>query len=237
MLVNIILASILVSLIAFIGIVFLLFQKVLLDKILSLLAALAAGVLMGQVFYHLLPEAVSEFPADKVFSLTVLSFVIFFFLEKVFYWRHCHDTGCLEHPFGYLNLIGDGFHNFLDGMIIAAAFWENVSLGWTTTLAVILHEIPQEIGDFGVLLLAGFSPRKALIANFLTAILALLGAVTGYFLINKITGLEGILLPFAAGGFLYIAAVDLLPEIRTKAPHSWQILLTFLLGLIVMAVI
>ncbi|MDD3531784.1 MAG: ZIP family metal transporter [Candidatus Shapirobacteria bacterium] len=230
MLASTILASVFVSFVALSGLVFLSFNKQFLKKTLSLLVALAAGSLMGQVFFHLLPEAIALFPVRRVFSLTALSFTIFFLLEKLFFSHHCHDIDC-RRPFGYLNLIGDGLHNFLDGVIIAGSFWESSALGWTTTLAIILHEIPQEIGDFAVLIFAGFGTKKALLANFATALLAVLGGIFGYLAISYLTGLEAIILPFAAGGFLYLASVDLLPEINHQKNGHWSSIIFFLAGL------
>lgn len=135
------------------------------------------------------------------------------------------------HSFGYMNLIGDGVHNFIDGLIIAAAFLLNIKLGLVTTLAVALHEIPQEIGDFGVLLYSGWKKKKALIANFLTALTVVAGGLFGYFLAGKIDNLILFLMPFAAGGFLYIAASDLMPEIR-KEPSLKKSLASFLIFLL-----
>lgn len=234
MLLSILLASTVVSLVAFSGLIFLSFKRQFLKKILSLLVALAAGSFMGQVFFHLLPEAIVSFPAQRIFLLTVLSFVAFFLLEKLFFFHHCHDLDCQYASFGYLNLISDGLHNFLDGIIIAGAFWESAALGWTTTLAIILHEIPQEMGDFAILVFAGFEIKKALLANLVTALLALLGGVFGYLAISYFIGLEGIILPFAAGGFLYLSSVDLLPEINRQEGRYWSSMIAFLVGLAAM---
>ena len=120
------------------------------------------------------------------------------------------------HPFAYMNLIGDSLHNFIDGLIIAASFITNIQLGIATTLAVALHEIPQEIGDFAVLIYGGFSRSKALFYNFLSASVAVIGAAVGFYFANHLVGFSGILLPIAAGGFIYIAACDLIPELHKQ---------------------
>jgi len=137
-------------------------------------------------------------------------------MEKFLYWRHCHEEKCPVHTFAYLNLIGDGIHNFIDGMLIAASFILSYDLGVATTLAVIFHEIPQEIGDFGVLIYGGFTKRKALAYNFVSALTAVAGALITYYL-AYIQGVEHFLVPFAAGGFIYIAATDLMPELHKKS--------------------
>jgi len=185
---------------------------------------------------HLLPEAGEKFASANLYTLVLFSFVIFFLVEKVFQWRHCHNGVCAVHTFGYMNLFGDAVHNFIDGLIIAATFLTSPSLGIITSIAIALHEIPQEIGDFGVLLYAGFNTKKALIANFLVALTVVLGGVIGYFLSFRLENFIPHLLPFAAGGFIYIAASDLMPEIRkeeslTKSIASFAI---FLLGIALM---
>ena len=145
---------------------------------------------------------------------------------------------CEFHAFKWLNLIGDGIHNFIDGLIIAAAFLVSLPLGFTTTMAVIFHEIPQEIGDFGVLIYGGFTKRKALYLNFLTALLAVLGGFFGYFLVSAIVPITPILLAFAAGGFFYIAAADLIPELNKEysIKKTAGIILIFLAGIALMLV-
>ena len=205
-----------ISLISFAGVFTLSLGEKRLAKILLFLVSLSAGALMGGVFIHLLPEASQGFSDNNWQIIVILGFILFFFIEKLLHWRHCHKGNCDIHTFGYMNLVGDSFHNFLDGLIIAATFTADLKLGLATTLAVALHEIPQEIGDFGVLLYAGFSKRKALLANFLVALTAVLGSILGYFLASRIEGFKLYLLPFAAGGFLYIAASDLIPEIRKE---------------------
>jgi zinc and cadmium transporter len=171
-----------------------------------------------------------------MFFYVILGIVSFFAMEKFLYWRHCHEEECPIHMFVYLNLVGDGIHNFIDGMIIAATFMLSFSLGFATTLAVIFHEIPQEIGDFGILIYGGLSKRKALTYNFISAVTAILGAMITYFS-AYLQGIETLLVPFAAGGFIYIAATDLMPELHKKRSGSESLiqLLFILLGIGLMA--
>lgn len=216
MLLSIIIATFIVSLGGLIGVFTLAISESKLSRILMLLVSLSAGALMGGAFIHLLPEAVNELESMVVFSIVLFSFVSFFFIEKLLHWRHCHKGHCDIHTFGYMNLIGDSVHNFIDGLIIAATFMTSIPLGIATTLTIAFHEIPQEIGDFGVLLYSGFDKKKALISNFLVACIAILGGVVGYYLSMYIDHFVSYLLPFAAGGFIYIAASDLMPEIRKE---------------------
>ncbi len=227
-------ATVLVSLLAFIGLVILYLKERVLGEILLVLVALSAGALMGGAFLHLIPEAMEASESVPLFVLT--GFVSFFLIEKILHWRHCHEGRCEVHTFGYLNLIGDFVHNFIDGLIIAAAFLTNVNLGLVTTLAIIAHEVPQEIGDFGVLIYSGFRKTKALFMNFLVALTAVLGGVCGFFVSSLISGTIPFLLAFAAGGFVYIASSDLIPEIRKEMRMKrWLFsFLVFLLGIALM---
>lgn len=217
------------------GVITLSMKREILDKILFLLVGFAAGGLIGGAFLHLLPEALghnTEFP----FLYAVLGFTAFFVIERYFHWRHCHDGVCDVHAFAYLNILGDGLHNFTDGIIIAVSFNVGIKFGIITTLAIIFHEIPQEIGDFAILIYGGFSRMKALFYNFLCSLTAVAGGLIGYLLSEKITNLSQILIPFIAGGFIYIAASDLVPELhRQKDTAKANLsLLTFLLGLLFM---
>ena len=233
----ILLSTFLVSLVAFIGIVLLFLKQALLEKILLGLVAFSAGALLGGAFLHLLPESIEKAGLDNllnVFLFLILGFVAFFVLEHFIRWHHHHAK---EHPeimpFSYLILVSDALHNFIDGVIIAAAFVVAIPLGVVTVLAVFLHEIPQEIGDFGVLIYGGFKKTRALFLNFLSAVLAMLGGIVGFFLSEKLGENIVYLLPFAAGNFIYIAASDLLPEIKQKLnpPKSFVHFLIFLLGI------
>jgi zinc and cadmium transporter len=179
------------------------------------------------------PGAVTD-----IFLVVLASFVMFFVLEKLL-WRHCHDRACPIHTFAYLNLFGDSVHNFIDGLIMAGSFMVSIPLGLITTLAVAAHEIPQELGDFGVLIYGGFKPRKALELNFVTALTAIAGGVLGYYFFPYLGGAMIYLLPFAAGGFLYIAASDLIPELHKEANTARTVVsfALFLVGIVLMFVI
>lgn len=235
-LVFIILMSSIISLGAIAGVFTLLLKEKKLKKILLFLVSLSAGTLIGGAFLHLLPEASENLPGDQLFYFVLLAFVLFFLVEKVLHWRHCHKDNCIVHTFGYMNLFGDAVHNFIDGLIIAAAFLTDINLGITTGLAVALHEIPQEISDFGVLLHAGFEKRKALLINFLVATTTIIGGLVGYLISFRVNVFVSYLLPFAAGGFIYIAASDLMPEIRkeTSLKRSIVSFAVFVLGILIM---
>jgi len=206
----------LVSLASFIGVFTLSLSKEILNKAVFYLVALSVGGLMGGAFLHLLPEASQKLSAENVFLYTLGGFFLFLIIEKIIHWRHCHKGDCSIHTFAYMNLVGDGVHNFIDGLIMAAAFITSPGVGIASTIAIFLHEIPQEIGDFGVLIYGGLSRKKALFFNFLTALTAVIGGVFGYYLLSFTEMASVFLLPVAAGGFLYIAASDLIPEIRKE---------------------
>jgi len=232
-------AVILVSIISLIGIFFFGIKSKVFDNILILLIGFAAGGLIGGAFLHLLPEAIRRSGDESIFLYAIIGFTAFFLMERYLYWRHCHNGVCDIHTFTYLNLIGDGVHNFTDGLIIAASFMADLRLGIVTTLAVIFHEIPQEIGDFAILIYGGFSKPKALLFNFASALAAVLGALAGYFLINTTENVISFLIAFTGGGFIYIAASDLIPELHRQkdAKRSNLAFVTFSLGLIFMALV
>ncbi len=224
----IIIATSIISLFSLIGIVFLGKDEKRLQKIIFALVSFATGALIGSALLHLLPESLEI--GNLAFGYFIVGIIVFFILEKFLYWRHCHKGVCDVHTFTYLNLIGDGVHNFSDGVVIAASFIVDLRLGLTTSIAVALHEIPQELGDFGVLVYGGFSVKKALFYNLLSALLCIVGGLATYFLNSYTNVLKIPLLAFAAGGFVYIALVDLLPELRTKAGLKESILqLVFIL--------
>jgi zinc and cadmium transporter len=232
----IITSTLIVSFIALVGVFTLAIKEKLLDKILLILVSLSAGTLMGGTFFHLLPEAIEISTNANVFLYVIIGFTLFFFLEKILFWRHCHKGKCDVHSFTYLNLLGDFVHNFIDGLVIAASFITDVNLGIATTLAIAFHEIPQEIGDFGVLVYGGFKKHKALILNFLIALTTILGGVFGYFLSTYIKQFIIFLLSLTAGEFIYIASSDLIPEIRRVEPfkRSLLTLVIFSMGITIM---
>ncbi|MDP2666108.1 MAG: ZIP family metal transporter [Candidatus Diapherotrites archaeon] len=235
------LSVIAVSLISLIGIFTLSLNQKRLRSHLVFLVAFAAGALFGDVFIHLLPESVEELGFGIEVSLTVLAgIVVMFIIEKVIHWRHCHyPHEDHKHPFVWVNLVGDAFHNFLDGIIIAAAYLISIPAGIATTIAVALHEIPQEIGDFGILLHGGFKVNEALKINLFTALTSLFGVFLVFGLGAIAEGLSVWLVPFAAGNFLYIAGSDLIPELHKEV--KWNVSLVqlgfFLLGVGIMVVL
>jgi zinc and cadmium transporter len=237
--INSILAVVIVSLISLVGIAFISLKEAKLRRILLFLVSFAAGALMGDAFIHLLPEVVGEFGFTIMVSTYLLAgIVIFFIIEKVIHWKHCHVPTTSQHPhhLAPMNLIGDGVHNFIDGIVIAASFLVSIPVGVATTIAVLLHEIPQEIGDFGILLHAGWTKKKAIAYNFITALTALLGVVLTLFLFGMVENITLFILPFAAGGFIYIAGSDLIPEIHKTCearPSALQFI-SFVLGILVM---
>jgi len=233
----ILLFILIVSLISFIGVFTLFIKKKLLDKILFFLIAFAAGTLLGAAFIHMIPEV---FEANhSAFVFVLVGIILFLIIEKFIYWRHCHKTPCPVHTFTYLNLIGDAAHNFLDGVIIATAFLINIPLGIIVSLAVIFHEVPQEIGDFGILVYGGIKRKKALLLNFLVALTAFVGAVLAYYLVAWIEGTIPYLIAISAGSFIYIGAVDLLPEIHkeTDKRKSMMQLIAFVIGIAIIYIL
>lgn len=230
---------IIVSFVSIIGVFFLSLNEKRLKKILIYFVSFSAGALFGDVFIHLLPEAVETTGFDLNLSLSVLTGIgVSFLIEKIICWRHCHMpiTDNHVHRFAYMNLFGDIFHNFIDGLTIAISYLVSIPVGVATTVAVILHEIPQEIGDFGVLLHGGFSKWKAIGYNFLTATTAIAGALAGLALSFYVENLTFFLIPFAAGNFIYIAGSDLIPELHKEIRFTKGILqlLFFILGIGIM---
>ncbi|MCK5112480.1 MAG: ZIP family metal transporter [Thermoplasmatales archaeon] len=232
----IVLTTFVIALIAFVGVFTLAMKEHLLNKILLVLVSLSAGALMGGAFLHLLPEAVESSEGGDILGFVLVGFILFFIIEKVLHWRHCHKGKCDVHTFQYMNLIGDSVHNFIDGLIIAASFIVSIPLGITTTVAIAAHEIPQEIGDFGVLIYGGFEKKKAILLNFAVALTVVIGGIVGYLISNSVEQAVVFLIPFAAGGFIYIAATDLIPEIKKELniKKSMATMLVFICGILIM---
>jgi|GEM_PF-59718 len=236
-----------VSLVPLVAILLSLLREEQLRRSVLYLVSFSTGGLLGNVFIHILPEMAEKGTAQFSRGLLVLlgGMVFSFAVEKVIHWRHCHVLPSEEHdrththPAGVLSLIGDGIHNFIDGMVIAAAFLVGVPLGVSTALAVLFHEIPQELGDFAVLVHSGFGKQRALMWNLLSGAVAFLGAVLVLMTSAASTGLPSFLLPFAAGNFLYLAGSDLIPELHKEARADRAILqiLCMVAGIVVMGVI
>jgi zinc and cadmium transporter len=239
-----IISVIVVSLISLIGAATLL-KKYKSDKFLLMLVSLSAGTLFGGAFLHLLPEAVEMNGFGLKISLLLLAgVVVFFLLEKFIHWHHCHPPekhlkakhSHKSNAIAPLNLFGDAIHNFLDGLIIAGSYLISVPAGIATTVAVIFHEVPQEIADFGVLLYSGLSKWKALLLNFASAAVAIVGAIIGLILGSKSAMFVELILPFAAGGFVYIAGSNLIPELHKECELKdslWHFLM-LIIGILIM---
>ncbi len=190
------------------------------NKINFWLISIAAGSLIGDSFFHLLPEAVKDQSGLTPWIYLTSGLLSFFVLEKIIHWRHCHIPTSSQHPhpLGTMNIVGDFLHNFLDGLILANAFLVNPLLGLTTALAIFIHEIPQEISDFGILLHAGYSRIRAIRLNFLSSLSAFLGALLAILFQRDWQPTN--LLAFTAGSFIYIATADLLPEMQKETTWS-----------------
>ncbi|NTW27487.1 MAG: ZIP family metal transporter [Candidatus Moranbacteria bacterium] len=211
----------LVSAVSLIGVVTIFFGEKKLNSILRLFVSFSVGALLGDAFIHLIPEAFES--GSLLVSASILGGILsFFVLERFIHWRHCHEVGCEEHGHAlpYVILFGDGLHNLIDGVIIGASYLVSIPVGIATTLAVVFHEIPQEIGDFGTLLYSGFSKTKALLWNFASALTAVVGAVMVLLVSSQFESVTKILIPFAAGGFIYIATADMIPELHKHKAHK-----------------
>jgi zinc and cadmium transporter len=226
----IIVATLINGLIAFVGAFSLFIREKLLQKILLILVAFSAGALLSGGLFHLLAESIEMMEMETAFITLLFGFSLFFILERFLYWHHCHKGKCDVHAFSYLILIGDGVHNFIDGMIIAASFLIGIPFGIITTLLIIGHEIPQELGDFGALVYGGIGKNKALLFNFASQLTSVIGGIVGFYL-SGIGNVTALLLPFAAGGFFYIAASDLIPELH-KETDIKRVVLSFVFFLI-----
>ena len=206
-----------VSLLSLIGIFTLMLSREKLSWLTLFLVSLSAGTLLGDGFLHLIPEAVAKNDGQLNIWLWLLAgILIFFILEKIIHWRHCHllTTQAHPHPVGLMNLIGGGLHNFIDGLIIAGSYLIDVKLGLATTIAVISHEIPHELGDFAILIYAGYAKFKALLYNFISAAVSIIGAIFALIVGGRISGFTDFIVPFTAGGFIYVATSDLFPELK-----------------------
>ncbi len=228
-----------VSLISLVGVFAISANETRIRKYVFILVSLAVGALLGDAFIHLIPEAYTLSNNTTTTALLIVSGVlVFFVIEKFLHWHHHDDdTGVNHvHPVGKLILISDGVHNLIDGIIIGASYFVSVEVGVATTLAVILHEIPQEIGDFGVLLHAGYSKTRALWFNFLSALFAVVGVVIALILGENSELFVNSILPIAAGGFIYIALSDLIPELNKTKPGKQSIyqILAVIIGIVAM---
>jgi len=233
----IITALFLMSLISFFGVSALVVRKDLLKKILSLLVAFSAGSLLATAFLELIPEGYEQ---TSSLLFVIIGIMLFFAIESVIHWHHSHNSdedGHFHklHPSVYLSLIGDAVHNFVDGAIIAASFLISIPSGIATTIAIAAHEIPQEFGDFAVLISGGLKVGRALLLNFLSAVFAVLGGITSYFLLSKLSYFIPFVNLIAAGGLIYIATADLFPKLHEEKDYRKVLLqaLGIILGILV----
>lgn len=237
-------ATFVVSLFSLSGIFVLSLKEDTLHRILFFLVAFSAGTILGAAYFDLLPEAIELVEESNLFIYVTVGFVLFFFIERFIYWYHGHghesdlsadvtkddSTNILA----YLNLVGDGIHNFIDGMIIAASFLVGTSVGLAATIAVIFHELPQEIGDYGILVYAGFKRNMALLLNFAVALIVILGGLFAILFIDTVEPVSGLLIAFSAGGFIYLAASELIPELNKEKNFQKSVFqfVIFILGMI-----
>jgi zinc and cadmium transporter len=222
-----------VSLVSLIGLAFISLGDEKLKQIIFVMVSLAVGGLFGDAFIHLLPESFEKLGSKLEASVYILAGIfVFFILEKFLRWRHQHvfESDHPIHPVGYINLLADGAHNFIDGIIIGASYVVGLHVGVATTLAVIFHEIPHELGIFFILLYAGFTKAKALFFNFLSALCAILGTVFALLIGSEVEDFAVAMLPLAAGGFIYIAGSDLVPELNKEVELSKSIIQLLAIG-------
>lgn len=236
-LINIIISCFLISLISLSGIFILIFKKKTFNDILLPLVALSAGTLIGGAILHLIPESIEQNNSLLNLLFIIFGFSFFFIIEMILQWiNNKNKNNKKKNNLAFMNLLGDFIHNFIDGLVIAATFINDFSLGITTSIIIALHEIPQELGDFGVLIYSGLKLKKTLLLNFITALTAILGGIVGFYLINYIKILTPFLLSFAAGGFIYISASDLIPELKEEKNIEKTIInsIIFSLGILFM---
>ncbi|MBN1944462.1 MAG: ZIP family metal transporter [Bradymonadales bacterium] len=187
------------------------------ERWLPVLISFSTGTLLGAAFLGMIPHAAEQLPVTTVIQWVLVGVVVFYVLEKLLVWRHCHKHGCEVHASaGALMIVGDSVHNFVDGIVIAAAFLESTPLGVAAAISTIFHEIPQELGEFLILLKSGFSRRRALLLNAGSSLATLVGALLAYFLFSQAQALGSYMLAFAAASFLYVALADLIPSRRGK---------------------
>ena len=226
------------SVLSLLGGVFLLWKKGLTRKVSHLLVSFAAGTLLATAFFDLMPEGINQSSVEIIFLFTLGGFLSFFIIERLIHWMHHHHADHNEEhskPTVALIMVGDSIHNFIDGVAIAATFLVSIPLGIITAIAVGTHEIPQEIGDFAVMLRRGIKPKKVLLFNFFSALTALVGAIFMFVLGDKLENYLPIFLALTAGFFIYISASDLIPEIHEKNRKSFALFetLCLILGIVV----
>ncbi|MFA5025148.1 MAG: ZIP family metal transporter [Candidatus Shapirobacteria bacterium] len=229
--------SLLMSLLSLTGLFFFKVRKNILKRELLTLVGLATGALLGDAFLHLIPESMKIIESEKTGLMIIIGIMIFFVLEKILKWRHCHNVECDQKShLGEMSIAADSIHNLIDGLIITGSFGVSVPTGIATSLAVMLHEIPQEIGDLAILIHSGLSLKKASLMNLSSALFSLIGVAMVWIIGNKVN-INGELMGLTAGGFIYLAASDLIPELHRHQSQIretiWQ-LITVIFGIGIM---
>jgi len=228
-----------ISLLSLVGITLFLAEERFTKRIIIYLVSFSTGALFGDVFFHLFPEISDAGGFASWQSSLLLGGILFSFcIEKFIHWHHCHHMPSKDHyhPVGTMSLVADGLHNMVDGVLITASFLVDIRLGVATTIAVALHELPQEIGDYALLIYSGYSRSRALFWNFIFGLTAVLGAIVTLFAAGAVQNFVDIILPLAAGNLLYIAGSDLIPELHkhTRVREGVLQLLGILLGMLMM---
>ncbi|MFA6533184.1 MAG: ZIP family metal transporter [Patescibacteria group bacterium] len=228
-----------VSLLSLLGVFTLGIKEKSLHKILIYFVSFSAGALFGDVFIHLIPEVFKNQLTDYTSVYFLLGIVISFLIEKIIYWNENHASSILGNKvkhFVFMILFGDGIHNFIDGLAIGASFLVSIPVGIATSLAVILHEIPHEIGDFAALIHGGLDKKKAIFYNFISGLTAILGTIFALSLSRSVSGINNFLVPFAAANLIYIAGTNLIPELHKETQLKKGIIqiFAFILGIIIM---
>ncbi|MFA6081539.1 MAG: ZIP family metal transporter [Patescibacteria group bacterium] len=231
-----------VSLLSLLGVFTLGIQEKSLNKILIYFVSFSAGALFGDVFIHLIPEVFKNQLTDYTSIYFLLGIVISFLIEKIIYWNENHASSILGNKvkhFVFMILLGDGIHNFIDGLAIGASFLVSIPVGIATSLAVILHEIPHEIGDFAALIHGGLDKKKAIFYNFISGLTAILGTIFALSLSRSVSGINNFLVPFAAANLIYIAGTNLIPELHKETQLKKGIIqiFAFILGITIMYVL
>lgn len=228
-------ATIVDSCVGLVGVFSLFTSEAALRKTIKTLVAFSAGALLGGGFFHLLAESLEKMTPFLSFSIAIIGFLAFFVLEEYLHWHQCEE--CEIHPYSYLMIIGDSLHNVLDGLVIAGTFMIGTYLGVVTTAIIIAHEVPQELGVFSILVSGGFKRSEAIFYSFVAQCTCVLGGILGYLFMNRIEVLASLIVPFAAGGFIYIAASDLIPGMhKTEGIEKVSSFAWLCAGLILMIV-
>ncbi len=235
---SIIAGGLTMSAIALIGSVTILLSEARLRAMMLPLVALAAGSMLGGALFHMIPSAVDLMGNRMpVYVWIAVGFSLFFVLEQFLNWHHCHQTPCQHQPITYLVLVADAVHNFIGGLAVGGAFVMDFRIGLSAWMAAAAHEVPQELGDFAVLVHGGWGARRALLFNFLSGLTFLLGGIAAY--VTSLSMDVSFLIPFAAGNFIYIGAADLIPELRKQTQLSFSLLhfASFLVGVVLLALV